>query len=272
MLQKPIVRIVLAILVLTVFLGACVLGPMFYDFSFGASDDTAELTVAVSASVLPVFERIADAFEDQYNAEVSLTSGSTEQLAQQIESGAPVDLFVSADVETIERLDESRWIVSDSISFYARGSLALWTRDDSDLEITSLDDLTQSDIQRIAIANPDYAPYGAAAREALQSVGLWDELEDRIILTQNVRAAQETAATGNADVAIVAVSLAIEAGEGNWVVVPEELYESIDQSMAVVVRTTHEDAARTFIEFTTGPEGRALLEEVGFDVDQRDAP
>jgi molybdate transport system substrate-binding protein len=264
MLKNPIVRIVLAILVLTVFLGACVLGPMFYDLGLGASDDTAEITVAVAASSLPVFERIADAFEEEFNAEVSFTSGSTEQLAQQIESGAPVDIFVSADIATVERLDEGRWIVDDSTVTYARGSLVLWTRGDHDLEISSIEDLNDSSIERIAIANPAYAPYGIAAREALETAGLWDALEDRIIPTQNVRAALETAATGNADVAIVARSLAMESDDGEWVDVPGDLHDPIDQAMAVVVRTTHEDAARTFIEFATSPEGRALLEDAGF--------
>lgn len=264
MLQRPIIRLILAILVLTVFLGACVLGPMFYDFGLGASDDTAELTVAVAANVLPAFERIANEFEEGFNAEVSLTSGSTEQLAQQIESGAPVDVFVSADVATVERLDEARWIVDDTIMTYARGALVLWTRSDSDLEIDSLDDLSADGIERIAIANPDYAPYGVAAREALQTASLWEDLEERIIPLPNVRVALETAATGNADVAIVALSLAAEIENGRWTEVPDDLYTPINQAMAVVVRTTHEDAARTFLEFVNGPEGRAILTEYGF--------
>jgi molybdate transport system substrate-binding protein len=266
MLQNPIVRIILAILVLTVFLGACVLGPMFYDLGFGASEETAELTVAASSNVIPAFEEIADEFEEQYNAEVDFTFGSTSQLAGQIESGAPIDIFAAADTATIEHLDESNWIISDTITPYAEGRLVLWMPNDADLRIDSIEELASEDVRRIAIGNPDYAPYGVAAREALQSAGLWDRLEPNIVPSQSVRAALQSAETGNVDVAIVALSLAVESDGGYWVEIPRDLHEPIVQSMAVTVRNDHEDAARTFVEFVTGPEGWAILERYEFEI------
>lgn len=270
MLQRPGVRIALAILVLALFLGACVLGPIFYDFGFGASDETAELTVAAASNVIPAFERIAGEFEDQYNAEIDLTFGSTSQLAGQVESGAPIDIFVSADLATIERLDEGSWLISDTIETYARGRIVLWMPENSDLRIDSIDQLTGHDIQRIAIGNPEHAPYGVAAREALQQSGLWDELEAKLVPSQSVRAALQTAETGNVDVAIVALSLALESDDGHWSMIPDDLHQPIDQAMAVGVRTSHEDAARTFVEFVTGPAGQAILEDYGYTIPDGD--
>lgn len=265
MLQNRTVQVVLAVLALTLVLGACVLGPILYNPGFGASDETAELTIAAASNLIPAFERIGADFEDEFNAELDFTFGSTSQLAGQIESGAPVDVFAAADVATIDHLDESDWLISDTIETYARGRIVLWTPEDGDVRIDTIDELTQNDIQRIAIANPDHAPYGVAAREALQQSGLWDELEPKIVPSASVRAALQTAETGNVDVAIVALSLAMESEEGRWTLIPDDLHEPIDQAIAVVVRTSHEDAARTFVEFVTGPAGQAILQEYGYE-------
>jgi molybdate transport system substrate-binding protein len=151
------------------------------------------------------------------------------------------------------------------MALYAVGRVTLWTRSDSPLTFTSIEDLTQPGIERIAIANPEHAPYGVAAAEALQAAGLWEELQPKLILGENVAQTLQVAETGNVDVALVALSLSIAAGdEGRWVLLPEELHNPLLQALAVVGSTAHEAEARQFAQFVNSAEGREVMRRYGF--------
>src|SRR6185295_926576 len=143
------------------------------------------------------------------------------------------------------------------------GRLVIWTPKDSKLRVESLNDLTKSDIGRIAIANPDHAPYGMVAREALENSALWEKVKPKLVYGENIRQTLQFAQTGNVEVAIVALSLA-QQSDGHWTLIPDTLHKPLDQALAVIKGTQHEKQARDFALFVTGPQGRAVLLKYGF--------
>ena len=176
-----------------------------------------------------------------------------------------MDVFAAANRAYIDDLDRAGLLISDTVALYAQGRLTIWTRADSPLTFATIDDLTQSGVNRIAIANPEHAPYGAAARETLETAGLWDTLQPRLILGENVAQTLQYAETGNVDAALVALSLSIAAGdEGRYVLVPADLHNPLDQALAVVSSTEHEAEARQFVLFVNSPTGREIMRRYGF--------
>lgn len=228
-----------------------------------AENTFAPLTVAAAADLTFAFQEIGQRFQAESGIAVTFTFGSSGQLAQQIEHGAPVDVFASANMALVEDLVQKGMAYSDTLALYARGRIVLWTRPDSPLHLQRLEDLVVADVRRIAIANPDHAPYGIAARQALQKLGLWDALRPKLILGENVRQTLQYAETGNVDAAIVALSLAVQT-QGKWHLIPEELHVPIDQGIAVVKGTRRPAEARRFVQFVLGKEGRAILQKYGF--------
>lgn len=227
------------------------------------------LTVAAAADLTYAFTEIGALFEAETGHRVLFNFGSTGQLAQQIEQGAPVDLFAAANIAYIEELEQLDLLLPDTKQLYARGRITLWTRADSPLTLNGIADLTRPEVQRIAIANPDHAPYGIAAREAMQTAGIWEAVQPKLILGENVRQTLQYAENGDVDVAIVALSLSVPAAAGKtqpgrWILIPQELHTPIDQALAVVKGTRHEQAARAFAEFINGPQGRPIMRRYGF--------
>lgn len=221
------------------------------------------LTVSAASDLTPAFGELGPLFTEATGIGVEFNFGSTGQLAQQIIAGAPVDVFAAANVDVIDQLDGQGLILTDTRALYARGRITLWTRSDSGLEITDLSQLTDPGIERIAIANPDHAPYGVAAREAMQSAGVWDAVQDKLVLGENISDALRLAQTGNVDVAIVALSLSLES-DGRWTLIEETLHEPIDQALAVMAVTDHELEARAFCDFVNGAQGREIMRRYGF--------
>ncbi|MCS7207218.1 MAG: molybdate ABC transporter substrate-binding protein [Dehalococcoidia bacterium] len=228
-------------------------------------DIPSALTVAAAADLTFAFREMGQRFQEQTGIPVTFTFGSSGQLAHQIEYGAPVDVFASADMALVEDLVRKGLAYADTLALYARGRIGVWARPDSPLELGGLEDLARPEIRRIAIANPQHAPYGVAARQALQSVGLWDALRPKLVLGENVRQALQYAETGNADVAIVALALAVRT-PGKWYLIPEEVHAPIEQGIVVVKGTRQEAQARRFVQFVLGAEGRAILQRYGFVV------
>jgi molybdate transport system substrate-binding protein len=227
------------------------------------------LTVSAAADLSYAFGEIGAAFEAETGHKVVFNFGSTGQLAQQIEQGAPVDLFAAANVSFIDDLAQQGLILPDTVQMYARGRITLWTRADSPLQIMQVSDLARTEIARIAIANPDHAPYGVAAREAMQTAGVWEAVQPKLVLGENVRQTLQYAETGNVDAAIVALSLSVPAAAsagqpGRWTLIPEDLHAPIDQALAVIRGTQHESAARAFAAFVNGSQGRLIMRKYGF--------
>ncbi len=226
-----------------------------------------DLTLIVSAAsaLTFAFQEIGKEFEEETGIKVTFNFGSSGQLAQQIISGAPVDLFASADVGFVEEVESQESIVPGTKALYARGRLTLWTRSDSMFQPHSIHDLARPEVKRASIANPDRAPYGVAAREALQAIGIWEMVRPKLVLGENVVQALRYAQTSDVDTALVPLSLSLEASDGQYVMVPEELHRPIDQAMAVIKGTAHEGEARWFAAFIKGPKGRSILERYGYE-------
>ena len=222
-----------------------------------------ELTVAAASDLTPVFEELGREFESATKTKVVFVFGSTGMLTRQIENGAPYDLFAAANVSYIDQLEQKGLIIPDSKVVYARGRITLWTANESPVRFQGIADLARPEIQRVAIANPDHAPYGLAAKQALQSAGVWDRVQPKLVYGDNVRQTLQYAQTGNVEVAIVSLTLSINSN-GRWSLIPENLHQPIDQGLAIMKSTRNEPAARAFITFLSSPQGKAILKKYGF--------
>ena len=222
-----------------------------------------ELTVAAASDLTPAFEELGREFESATKTKVVFVFGSTGMLTRQIENGAPFDLFAAANVSYIDELDQKGLIIPDSKVIYARGRITLWTTNESPIRLQGIADLARPEVQRIAIANPDHAPYGLAAKQALQNAGVWDRVQPKLVYGDNIRQTLQYAQTGNVEVAIVALSLSVQSN-GRWTLIPEELHQPIDQALAIMKSTKEEQSARAFATFVSSPHGLTVMKKYGF--------
>lgn len=222
-----------------------------------------ELVVSAASDLTGAMQELSASFTDDTGVKLVFNFGSSGQLAQQIEEGAPVDVFFSANRGYVDELVAAGLVGPADANPYARGRLVVWTRDDGQPGISGLSDLADARFKRVAIANPDHAPYGVAAREALQSAGVWTAVEPKVVPAENVLQALQYAQSGNADVAIVAASVAMGAG-GNAAPVPDGTFTELVQTSAVMKASLHADEARRFVAFVRGADGQAILATYGF--------
>ena len=222
-----------------------------------------ELTVAAAASLQFAFPEIAAQFEQQTGARVTLVFGSTGQLTQQIENGAPYDLLAAADLAHIRQLADENLLLTDTIAVYARGQIVLAVNRTSGAAAADLYDLLSPEIRHVAIANPAYAPYGAAARQALQAAGVWDEIQAKLVLGETVRQTLQYVQNGDAEVGVIPLSEA-NVPEITWTLIDPGLYDPIDHALAVIHGAEHEALARRFAAFVAAPTARAILQNYGF--------
>jgi molybdate transport system substrate-binding protein len=220
------------------------------------------ITVSAASNLQGAFTELAAQFERQTGTRIVFNFGATARLAQQIAQGAPVDLFAAADRAAVDDLAARGWLIPETVRNYTRGQIVLYARADAPAP-QSLNDLARADIKRIAIANPELAPYGRAAREALRNAGVLATIESKIIIAENIQQAQQYADTGNVDAAIIALALAV-GSKGRWVIIPQELYTPIDQALGVVKSAKNERDARAFAAFVLSDAGRAVLAKYGY--------
>jgi molybdate transport system substrate-binding protein len=228
-----------------------------------APETASELTVAAASDLTPAFEEIGREFEASEKTKVVFVFGSTGLLTRQIENGAPFDVFAAANESYIDQLEQKGLTIAGTKRTYARGRITMWTTADSTLKLEKIEDLTRPDVHRIAIANPDHAPYGQGAREALETAGIWETVKPKLVYGDNIRQTLQFAETGNVDVAIVAVSLSTQS-RGRWVLIPEELHKPLNQAMGIIKGTKDEQAARAFSDFVNGEKGREIMKKYGF--------
>jgi molybdate transport system substrate-binding protein len=232
----------------------------------GGTSGTAEareITVAAAADLQFAFAEIGELFERETGHNVTLVFGSTGHLAQQIENGAPYDLFAAANIEFVDQLVEKNLILADSVSLYGRGRIVLAVNRQSGIQANRLADLSRPEIRNIAIANPDHAPYGKAAKQALIAAGLWNEIEDRLVFGENIRQTLQYIQTGDSEAGIIALSVA-NVPEITWTLIDERLHDPLDQALGVVVGSPHGELARLFAQFINGDEGRPIMRKYGF--------
>jgi molybdate transport system substrate-binding protein len=229
----------------------------------GGGSNRPEVTVAAAADLQFAFQEIGTLFEEQCGCKVTLIFGSSGNLAAQIENGLPVDMFASADIAYVDRLKEKGLILEDTQQLYAVGRIVLAVNKDSGIQVENLSDLLKAEVRKIAIANPEHAPYGVAAMQALQSEGLWEDLKPRLVYGENVRQALQYIQTGDAQAGIVALSVAA-VPEVSYTLIDDSLHQPLRQSLAVLRRTGEEQLARDFIAFVNGPQGRPIMKKYGF--------
>lgn len=233
----------------------------------GSANQGEGTTLLVSAAVnlADVLPSLLDAFRDRTGIAVQVNYGNTAQLAAQIQRGAPVDLFLAGDRQHVEALAAKGVLLPDTVRVYAVGKLVVWAREGAGPALGSLQELTSPRIGRVAIANPDQAAYGIAARQALQRLGLWEALQPKLVIADNPQQALQYARSGNAQVAFTALSLVLNEG-GAWLEVPADLHDPIHQTLAVVKGTPREAAARRLADFLTSPEAAAFWQRYGYDL------
>jgi molybdate transport system substrate-binding protein len=250
--------------VLTCFLGIWLLAsaPPVLSAQGAQHEIRPELVVAAAADLVFAFREIVPAFERERHAKVTLTLGSTGHLAQQIEHGAPFDVFFAANMSFIEALRSRGQVRPETVEPYAQGLIVLATHRNR-MPLVGLEDLGQNAVRRVAIANPAHAPYGMAAKEALEKAGLWERVRPKLVYGENISQALQFLRTENVDAAILALSVA-QVPEVRSNLIDRSLYRPIVQGVAVTARTREPDVARAFIRFVNGPEGRSIMKRFGF--------
>jgi molybdate transport system substrate-binding protein len=228
-----------------------------------AQTQPAGLTVYGASDLALAFKEIVPLFEKATGTKVTLVLGSTGNLAKQIEHGAPADVFFSANVAFVDALHAQGAVIPETRSLYAQGRLVLATSVKTGLRLQGLADLRRPDVRRIAIANPDHAPYGKAAQEALQAAGLWAEMKPKLVYGENIRHALQFVETGAVEAGIVALSVADVPGLVHVPIDPA-LHAPLNQMAAVVKRSARPELGLAFIQFVNGPEGRPIMRRYGF--------
>ena len=230
------------------------------------------LTVAAASDLQSALPAIAARFEKDTGQHVRLTFGSSGNFLTQIENGAPFDVFLSADVDYPRRLERSGQAERGSLYEYATGRLVLWTRTDSGIDVRrGLTVLGDARVRRIAIANPEHAPYGRAAVAAVRHEGLYERVRQKFILGENISQAAQFAQSGGADVGILALALALSPtlkSSGTYIDIPESWYPPIEQAAVVLASSRQKPLARRFIEHLKKPDSVRILESYGFAVPQ----
>jgi len=230
-----------------------------------ANATAADLVVSAAASLTNAFTEIGKAFEKAHpGTTVALNFAGSGQLLQQIARGAPVDVFASADQETMRRAEQKNLVLADSRRDFARNALVLIAPADSSLDIRRLSDLQMERVERIAISNPASVPVGHYSQFALQAAGLWEALAPKYINTQHVRQSLDYVARGEVDAGFVYATDVGAMPEKVRVLMEVATAEPIAYPIAVVSDTRREDTARRFVGFVDSPRGREILQRHGF--------
>ncbi len=230
------------------------------------------LRVAAAADLEPVLPPILEQFQKSTGIHAQATFQASAALTAQLQNGAPFDVFLSADLSYPKRLidaglaDAAGTADSSTPITYAKGTLVLWARRDSHLPAPSLDLLRNPALKRLAIANPDRAPYGRAAVAALNSLKLYTELKPRLVTAENIAQTAQFVDSGNADAGLISLTSALTprlAANGAYFVIPRDLYPPIEQGAVIISKTTQRAAAHKLLDYLLSPPVQAQLARSG---------
>jgi molybdate transport system substrate-binding protein len=229
----------------------------------------AELLVAAAADLSSALKDIADSYEKKTGVKVRLSFGASGALTQQIQNGAPFDIFFSADMDYPRRLIASGEADPNSLYQYAVGRLVLWVSADSplDVEHQEMNILLEPSVKKIAIANPQHAPYGRAAVAALKHAGLYDRLADRLVVGENVSQAAQFVESGNAQAGFVALAHASAPamrGKGKYWQIPADYYPPLVQGVVILSRSQHKNEAAEFLSYIKTKDVAEVWRKYGF--------
>lgn len=246
---------------------------MFGSYQFCAAQ---EIRIAAAADLQFAMQDVAARFQKETGKTVSVVYGSSGNFFQQLQNGAPFDMFFSANLDYPKKLEAGGLTEPGSYYQYARGKIVVWVPKDSKLDLNSgLQVLLDPSVKKIAIANPEHAPYGQAAVAALQKENIYDKVKDKFVLGENISQAASFVVSGAADVGIVALSLALSPNmkdKGHYAEVPAAEYPPIEQACVILKSSKNKEAARQFLAFIQTPATGELLRTYGFDVPGNSAP
>lgn len=233
----------------------------------GATSDeksSPRITIAAASDLRRVLTSLQRALEEASGAKVTFVFGSSGQLKEQVLAGADYTLFLSANTAYVEELERAGKVVPNGSAVYGVGRVTLaWRRGLPPL--ATISDLNRADVKRIAIANPAHAPYGQAAQEAMTMAGLWNALQDRLVLAENIRQATDYVQSGNVDAGIVALALVIDT-DIPYTVIDARMHKPILQAGAVIRGTGGELSARRALQYLLDPPGQETLKKFGFEL------
>ena len=233
-----------------------------------ASAHKKQIRVAAAADLQTVMPEIAKAFEAQTGIHVDVAYGSSGNFYVQIRNGAPMDVFFSADSEYPMKIEQAGLAEPNSEVIYAVGKIVLWMpiSHSCNPQQEQWKCLLRRDVEKIAIANPEHAPYGRAAVQALKSAGIYEQIKTKLVYGENISQAAQFAQSGNAQSAILAYSLAVSPAlrNGRQWEIPAALYARIEQVAVVLKSSKQKSAAQGFIEFVAQGPGREVLTRFGF--------
>ena len=227
------------------------------------------LLIAAAADLNPALKEIAEQFQKNSGVPVKLSFGASGALTQQIQNGAPFDVFFSADMDYPRQLIAQGHADASSLYQYSLGKLVLWVPASSSLDVErkGMDVLLDPSVKKVAIANPQHAPYGRAAVAALKHAGLYDRLTDRLVLGENVSQAAQFAESGNAQAGFVALAHALSPAikrKGKFWVVPGDYYPPLEQGVVIVTRSQNKKEAAEFLDYLKTKEASGVLRTYGF--------
>lgn len=239
----------------------------------GGQEDEPVLTVAAASDLQLAFREIGQLFTEKTKIPVQFNFGSTGLLTQQVANGAPIDVLAAANIAYVNSLEERGLIIPETKTIYSRGYIVLVTKQQNlaidfweSLQQGQWQQMTLGNYKNLAIANPEHAPYGTAAKEFLITTENWDNIQEKIVYGTNVRDALNFVNSGNAELGIVALSIIDDSLDLDYILVPEELHEPLNQAMAVVKATKMEQEAMAFSNLVVSEEGRAILRKYGFAI------
>jgi molybdate transport system substrate-binding protein len=229
-----------------------------------------EITVAAAADLQFVMQEVEPRFQSETGKSVKLIYGSSGNFVQQLQNGAPFDMFFSANLDYPKQLEAAGLTEPGTFYQYATGKIVVWVPNDSKLDVSSgLKVLVDASIKKIAIANPQHAPYGKAAVAAMQKEGIYDQVKDKFVLGENISQTASFVASGSADVGIVALSLALSPNmkdKGRYAEVPPGDYPPIEQACVIMRSSKNKSVAQQYLKFIQSSTIRELFQKYGFAI------
>ncbi|HEY0836488.1 MAG TPA: molybdate ABC transporter substrate-binding protein [Azospirillum sp.] len=221
-----------------------------------------ETNIAVAANFTEPAREIAKAFEAKTGHKAVLSFGATGQFYAQIRQEAPFTVFLAADDDTPKKVEAEGLAVADSRFTYAIGRLVLWSRDPA--KVTGEETLKTAAFQKLAVANPATAPYGAAAVQAMKKMGVHEALQPKLVQGNTIAQTYQFVETGNAEVGFVALSQVVSKQGGSGWPVPDTLHDPIRQDAVLLKKGAGDEAAKAFVAFLKGPEAGAVIARYGY--------
>jgi molybdate transport system substrate-binding protein len=226
------------------------------------------LRLAAAADLQPVMPPILQEFEAKTHIHVDASYQSSATLTTQIQNGAPFDLFMAADLSFPQRVIDGGLADADQPITYARGTLVLWTRNDSPFHQLSVDTLRDPSLKTVAIANAEHAPYGRAAEASLKKLELYDELKPKLVVAENIAQTAQYVDSGNAQVGLISLTSALSErlrASGHYIAMPRDSYPPILQGAVVLKNSANRTAAHQLLDFLLSPDVQKELAARGLE-------